>query len=167
MGGASSDCPGMGGHHDQSIIDDGINQELIDGPARPPTVAGMTSEQEKFGLRLREALRAAKLPESAAELARLVPQHGGTAVTGAAAHRWLAGQSIPRAENMRALAALLRVRLDWLYGEEEGRKIRDPRAKWEAGALDQHAIDAFLALDERHRRLVRELVSALAAIPKG
>ena len=126
----------------------------------------MTSEQEKFGLRLREALRAAKQTESAAELARLVPQHGGTAVTTAAAHRWLAGQSIPRAENMRALASLLRVRLDWLYGEEDGRKVQDPRAKWEASAMDQHAIDAFLALEERHRRLVRELVAALAAVPR-
>lgn len=125
----------------------------------------MSSEQEKFGLRLREALRAAKLPESAAELARLVPQHGGTAVTTAAAHRWLSGQSIPRAENMRALATLLRVRLDWLYGEDEGdRKVHDSRGKWQAGAMDRHAIDAFLALDERHRKLVRELISALAGI---
>lgn len=125
----------------------------------------MRSEQEKFGLRLRQALRTAKLPESAAELARLVPQHGGSAVTTAAAHRWLAGQSMPRAENMRALATLLRVRLDWLYGEtvvEGGRKVQDARGQWNASALDRHAIDAFLALDERHRRLVRELVSALA-----
>ncbi|GHD69114.1 hypothetical protein GCM10007164_11800 [Luteimonas padinae] len=141
---------------------------MIDAPARPPTVAGMTSEQEKFGLRLREALRAAKLPESAAELARLVPQYGGIPVTAAAAHRWLAGRSIPRAENMRALATLLRVRLDWLYGEEEGgRRVQDPRGKWDASAMDRHAIDAFLALDERHRKLVRELVAALAAVPRG
>ncbi|MGY1458434.1 hypothetical protein ACW5F0_07285 [Luteimonas sp. A534] len=139
----------------------------MDPFARLPS-PGMSSEQEKFGLRLREALRAAKLPESAAELARLVPQHGGTPVTGAAAHRWLMGQSIPRAENMRALAVLLRVRLDWLYGEEEGgRKVHDRRGTWEAGAMDQHAIDAFLALDERHRKLVRELVAALSDVPKG
>ena len=131
----------------------------------------MTSEQEKFGLRLREALRAAKLPESAAELARLVPQHGGSAVTTAAAHRWLAGQSMPRAENMRALANLLRVRLDWLYGEAEGedsgRRVHDTRGAWQAGAMDRHAIDAFLALGERHRRLVRELISALSGAAKG
>ena len=130
----------------------------------------MRSEQEKFGLRLREALRAAKLPESAAELARLVPQYGGTAVTTAAAHRWLAGHSMPRAENMRALATLLRVRLDWLYGEtgvEARRRVHEERGGWNASAVDCHAIDAFLALDERHRRLVRELIVALAGTARA
>ena len=66
------------------------------------------------------------------------------------------------------LDTLLRVRLDWLYGEEEGgRRVQDPRGKWDASAMDRHAIDAFLALDERHRKLVRELVAALAAVPRG
>ncbi|HLU06942.1 MAG TPA: helix-turn-helix domain-containing protein, partial [Woeseiaceae bacterium] len=83
----------------------------------------MKSEQAQFGERLREALRKAQMPESAAELARLVPQYGGTAVTTAAAHRWIRGQSIPRAENIRALATLLRVPLDWLYGVGSGKKI--------------------------------------------
>lgn len=123
----------------------------------------MKSEQAGFGERLREALRKAKLPESAAELARLVPQYGGTAVTTAAAHRWIRGQSLPRPENMRALATLLRVPLDWLYGEEpSARKVREPKVVWEASAVDRHAVDAFLALDERHRKLVRELITALA-----
>ena len=121
----------------------------------------MKSEQAQFGERLREALRKAQLPESAAELARLVPQYGGTAVTTAAAHRWIRGQSIPRAENIRALATLLRVPLDWLYGVGTGRKVREPKAGWQASAIDSHAVDAFLALDERRRKLVRELISLL------
>jgi transcriptional regulator with XRE-family HTH domain len=128
----------------------------------------MKSEQAGFGARLREALQKAKLPESAAELARLVPQCGGTAVTTAAAHRWIKGQSIPRPENMRALAKLLKVPLDWLYGEEPaGRKVREPKGAWEASVVDRHAVDAFLALDERHRKLVRELIAALAGVTKG
>lgn len=128
----------------------------------------MKSEQARFGARLREALQKAKLPESGAELARLLPQYGGAAVTPAAAHRWIKGQSIPRPENMRALATLLRVRLDWLYGEEgSGRKVREARGGWgEASAIDRHAADAFLALDERHRKLVRELIAALAGVAK-
>ena len=129
----------------------------------------MKSEQARFGARLREALRKAKLPESAAELSRLLPQYGGAAVTPAAAHRWISGQSIPRPENIRALATLLRVPLDWLYGEEggDGRKIREAKGAWEASAIDRHAIDAFLALDDRHRKLVRELIVALAATKRG
>jgi len=121
----------------------------------------MKSEQAQFGERLREALRKAQMPESAAELARLVPQYGGTAVTTAAAHRWIRGQSIPRAENIRALATLLRVPLDWLYGVGSGRKVKEPKAGWQASAIDSHAVDAFFALDERRRKLVRELIALL------
>ncbi|MGQ4660407.1 helix-turn-helix domain-containing protein [Lysobacter sp. F6437] len=125
----------------------------------------MKSEQAGFGARLREALQKAKLPESAAELARLVPQYGGTAVTTAAAHRWIKGQSIPRPENIRALATLLRVPLDWLYGEEPGgSKVREPKVAWEASVVDRHAVDAFLSLDDGHRKLVRELIAALAKV---
>lgn len=123
----------------------------------------MKSEQAQFGERLREALRKAQMPESAAELARLVPQYGGTAVTTAAAHRWIKGQSIPRAENIRALATLLRVPLDWLYGVGSDRKVREPKADWQASAVDRHAVDAFLALDDRGRKLVRELIAALTS----
>lgn len=127
----------------------------------------MKSEQARFGARLREALQKAKLPESAAELARLVPQHGGIAVTTAAAHRWIKGQSIPRPENMRALAKLLKVPMERLYGEEPaGRKVHEPKAVWDASVIDRHAVDAFLALEERHRKLVRELIAALAGVTK-
>ena len=122
----------------------------------------MKSEQARFGERLREALRKAQMPESAAELARLLPQYGGTAVTTAAAHRWIKGQSIPRAENIRALATLLRVPVEWFYGVGSGRQVKEPRAEWQASAIDRHAIDAFLALDDRSRKLVRELIAALA-----
>ena len=125
----------------------------------------MKTEQAGFGERLREALQKAKLPESAVELARLVPQFGGSAVTPAAAHRWIKGQSIPRSQNIRALAKLLKVPLDWLYGEEPGgRKVREPKAAFEASVVDRHAVDAFLALEERHRKLVRELISALGGV---
>src|SRR5690606_23720960 len=128
----------------------------------------MKSEQAQFGARLREALQKAKLPESAAELARLLLQYGGAAVTTAAAHRWIKGQSIPRPENIRALATLLRVPLDWLYGEgSDGRKVREPKMAWEASVIDRHAVDAFLSLDDSHRKLVRELIAALAKAPNS
>ena len=49
--------------------------------------------------------------------------------------------SIPRAENIRALATLLRVPLDWLYGVGSDRKVREPKAGWQASAVDSHAVD--------------------------
>lgn len=76
---------------------------------------------------------------------------------------------MPRPENIRALASLLRVPLDWLYGEEGDageRRVREKREPWQASAVDRHAVDAFLALEERHRKLVRELIAALAETAK-
>lgn len=40
-------------------------------------------------------------------------------------------------------------------------------AGWSVFYKTASAIDAFFALDERHSKLVRELVAALAAVPKG
>jgi transcriptional regulator with XRE-family HTH domain len=123
----------------------------------------MKKEQEEFGARLRAALQTAKLPESATDLARLVPRHGGTAVTTAAAHRWIKGQSIPRARNLRALAALLRVPLSSLYGDtSSANRVREPKEAWQASVIDRHAIEAFLFLEDRQRKLVRELIASLA-----
>src|SRR3546814_7380232 len=51
--------------------------------------------------------------------------------------------------------------------EGSGRKVREARGGWgEASAIDRHAADAFLALDERYRKLVRELIAALAGVTK-
>jgi transcriptional regulator with XRE-family HTH domain len=124
----------------------------------------MKSEQAAFGERLRRGLKQAGLESSPAQLVKLLARHGGTPVSPQAASGWLNGKSLPKPTNMRALAKMLKVEIRALqYGEESGRKLRDPAAtEWKAGALDQLAIDTYLALPAARRQLVRALIDALA-----
>lgn len=122
----------------------------------------MKSEQAAFAERLRAALAAAKITDKPVELVKLVARHGGGPVSQQAVSNWLNGKNMPRHQNLRALAKLLRMDPTRLqYGEEDGRKVRDKQGEWRVGALDQHAIDAFIALPEPQRKLVRALIDEL------
>ena len=72
-----------------------------------PNFAGMKSEQAAFGERFRQALKRRGLTQSASELAGLLASHGGVSVAPQAISAWLHGKSLPRPQNMRALARLL------------------------------------------------------------
>ena len=91
--------------------------------------------------------------------------HGGVSVAPQAISAWLHGKSLPRPQNMRALARLLHIEPQELqFGST--RKVRESPADWRAGAaprnaLDQHAINAFLVLPAAQRKLVRELIDQL------
>lgn len=123
----------------------------------------MKSEQAAFGERLRKGLKAAGLESSPAELVKLLARYGGTPVSAQAASGWLNGKSLPRQRNLRALAKMLSLELATLqYGEESGRRLREPGAEVKVGALDQLAIDSFLGLPAVRRQLVRALIEALA-----
>ena len=127
--------------------------------------AGMKSEQAAFGERFRQALKRRGLTQSASELAGLLASHGGVSVAPQAISAWLHGKSLPRPQNMRALARLLHIEPQELqFGST--RKVRESPADWRAGAaprnaLDQHAINAFLVLPAAQRKLVRELIDQL------
>ncbi|MDR0479055.1 MAG: helix-turn-helix domain-containing protein [Burkholderiaceae bacterium] len=125
----------------------------------------MKKEQAAFGEHLRRALRKAGLSESATELADLVSWAGGDAVTVQAAHNWIRGRTMPRRQNLKALAGALKISPEALYGDAPdaaeltaGASIRANRAP---GARDRQTIDAYLALPPKRRRLVGELVAAL------
>ncbi len=126
----------------------------------------MKSEQTAFGERFRQSLKRRGLTESASELAGLLASHGGVSVAPQAISNWLHGKSMPRPENMRALARLLHMEPQELqFGSD--RKVEESPADWRAGsaprsALDQHAVNAFLALPAAQRKLVRELIHQLA-----
>lgn len=126
----------------------------------------MKSEQAAFGERFRQALKRRGLTDSASELAGLLASHGGVSVAPQAISNWLHGKSLPRAENLRALAKLLHMDPQELqFGGE--RQVQESPADWRTGAaprtaLDQHAINAFLALPAAQRKLVRDLIDQLA-----
>jgi hypothetical protein len=122
----------------------------------------MKKEQAAFGHHLRHALREAGLPESATELADLVSWAGGDAVTPQAAHNWIKGRATPRRQNLKALAAALKISPEALYGDMPD--AANPAAGGlgrAPGARDRQTIDAYLALPLKRRRLVGELVTAL------
>ena len=122
----------------------------------------MKSEQVLFGERLRNAVKAAGYAESPSELARLIPRHGGDPTTPQAVSRWLHGKSMPRQRNLKALAHLLRIEATTLqYGAEGGSRIRDQRVEFRISAQDQHAIDGFISLPPKARKLVRDLIEHL------
>ena len=125
----------------------------------------MKSEAENFAERLRAALKATNTSDKPVDLMKLVPRHGGSAVSQQAVSNWLNGRNMPRARNIRALAKLLRMDPVHLqFGEEEARKVREPHVVWNAkgSALDHHAIDDYFALPEPQRKLVRELIDELS-----
>jgi transcriptional regulator with XRE-family HTH domain len=122
----------------------------------------MKSEQALFGERLRNAVKAAGYAESPSELARLLTRHGGDPTTPQAISRWLHGKSMPRQRNLKALAQLLRIEPTALqYGSDTTSRVRESRTEFRISAPDQHAIDGFIALSPKARKLVRDLIEYL------
>jgi transcriptional regulator with XRE-family HTH domain len=124
----------------------------------------MSDEQAEFGRRLREALKAAGLGESAVQLADLVSSYGGEAVSPQAAHRWIRGKSVPRPVNLKALARALGTRADTLYGElaDAGQPAAEPSGCRMVPGREQRTFDAFLTLPSKQREAIRALIEALA-----
>lgn len=123
----------------------------------------MKSEQAAFGERFRAALKAQGQSESPSEIADLLPRYGGMPVSAQAVSGWLTGKSVPRQANLLALAKMLRMNPHALqYGDSTGRSILEPDRTWKMAAADQLAIDAFLALSNPQRKVIRDLIATLA-----
>lgn len=123
----------------------------------------------EFAERLRKAMRAAGYEDRPAVLEReFNDRFWGSSVTFQAASRWLRGTSVPTQDKLEVLA-------DWLcvdpsvlrYGEKAAaRKVSDSRSGWPVpmSARDRLAMQAFVALPGPQRKLVRDLIAALAEI---
>jgi transcriptional regulator with XRE-family HTH domain len=124
----------------------------------------MKSEQALFGERLRAAIKVSGYAESPTEIAKLLGRFDGDPATPQAISRWLHGKSMPRQRNIKALARMLRIDPALLqYGGTESarRGVREPRLEYRVSALDQHAMDAFVVLPAKKRKLVREIIDVL------
>lgn len=125
----------------------------------------MKKEQAAFGARLAAALAEAGIEASPAELEKMLARYGGEPVTPQAISGWLSGKHMPKQANMRALAAMLGIEPHVLqFGAKGKPRIGEGRAAWPPaiGAQDRLALDAFLALPAAQRKLVREVILALA-----
>lgn len=129
----------------------------------------MDKEKAEFAERLREALEAKGIEASAAVVEkRFNSRYDGAAVTAQAVSGWLNGKSIPKQDKLRVLAALVGLEPHELqFGGRH--RVGDAVAEWPQGlgAQDRSMMDAYLSLPALQRKLVRELVAALAGITKG
>lgn len=129
------------------------------------------NEKQQFAERLRTALVDAGYEPRASVLeTHFNSRYWGRSVTYQAARRWLIGLSIPEQEKLQVLADWLGVEPHVLrYGHTAGKtRTAEPRAAWDAAAspIDRKAIDMFLALPAERRKLVREWIAVLAALPE-
>lgn len=123
----------------------------------------MDKEKAAFATRLRAALEARCIEASAAVVEkRFNSRYEGAPVTAQAVSGWLNGQYIPKQDKLRVLAGLVGMEPhELLFGT---RSLGDAVLEWPAalGTDDRRMMDGYLSLPVTQRRLVRELVAALA-----
>lgn len=124
------------------------------------------NEKMEFAERLRTAMLAAGYPDRPAVLEReFNSRYWGRSVTFQAVSRWLGGKSIPSQDKLQVIAQWLKVEPQALrFGDRAVTAIREQRAQWEDPAFydDREAIDAFLALPNEQRKVVRDVIKAFA-----
>ena len=127
------------------------------------TSASMNDKLD-FAQRLRAAMLAAGYPDRPAVLEReFNSRYWGRSVTFQAVSRWLGGKSIPAQDKLQVLAQWLQVEPQVLrYGEQAMTTIREPRGNWATPELypEREAIEAFLALPDEQRKVVRDVILA-------
>ena len=125
----------------------------------------MKDEKAEFSARLRAALKEARIEASPVVLEkRFNSRYDGAPVTSQAISGWLNGKAIPRQDKLRVLAAMLGMDAHVLqYGGGPRSRISEVAGAWEAlSAAERAMVDAYISLAPPQRKLVRELVAALA-----
>ena len=124
----------------------------------------MDKEKAEFAARLRAALEARGIEASAAVVEkRFNSRFEGAPVTAQAVSGWLNGKSLPKQDKLRVLAAMVGMAPHELQFGGRNR-VGDAGSEWPQAlaAQDRSMIDAYLSLPVAQRKLVRELVAALA-----
>lgn len=126
----------------------------------------LADEKQGFSKRLREAMRKAGVsPGGPTRVAREFNlRYHGDPVSTQAVRKWLAGESLPSQDKIRALALWLEVSPQWLrFGEAERREAH-AIAKQELSTYRADSASLtkkFELLNEPHKKMVLELVHAL------
>ena len=124
----------------------------------------MKDEKAEFSTRLRAALKDARIEASPAVLEkRFNSRYTGAPVTSQAISGWLNGKAIPRQDKLRVLAALVGIDAHVLQYGGRGSRVGETKGAWEGLSPSERAmVDAYVTLAPPQRKLVRELVAALA-----
>lgn len=129
-----------------------------------------------FAQRLQDAMVAAGLKPRPSVLLNLFNAHyWGKSVSFQAVSRWLRGQAMPAHDKLLVLAEVLKVEPEVLsFGQAVRHRVQEHRKRWEEGVdyQEREVFDAFLNLPAPQRKVMREVIMALAlaqmhAKPKG
>lgn len=125
-----------------------------------------SNEKQAFARRLSECFTKAGYPLKPALLTREFNlRHWGRPISLQALSKWLAGTAFPSQDKLITLAEWLRVTPQALrYGEAIGNRISQQSALWRESLdyKERQLFETILALAPEHRRVVSEVVIALA-----
>ena len=124
-----------------------------------------TDEKRAFAQRLREALLAQGLQPSPTRVANAFNlRHWGRSITPHTARNWLLGKALPTQDKLRTLADWLQVSPEALRfgGLHAARGVADTTLAPALNLVDQEMLARYQALPPPERRLVCEVVAALA-----
>lgn len=120
----------------------------------------------EFAQRLREAMQAAGLQPRPSVLLNLFNNHyWGRSVTFQAVSRWLKGEAIPAQDKLVLLAEMLRVEPSMLrFGADAQARLQTREKRWDDGVgyVERETFEAFMNLPVPQRKLVGEIIRALA-----
>lgn len=93
-------------------------------------------------------------------------RYAGNPISVHAARKWLLGESIPAHDKLLTLAGWLRVSAEWLlYGEGGMRTVSAVQQNpAHYAVVDMELMREVAALNQEHRRIIREMVAVLAGI---
>lgn len=125
----------------------------------------MKTVKQQFAQRLREAMQRAGYEPRPAVLEREFNlRYWGKPMTLHGVRRWLLGETMPDEDKLVVLAEWLDIEPQQLhFGTEVATRTRDRQARWEAATQhrERETFEAFLALPEPQKRVVREVIRAL------
>lgn len=124
------------------------------------------SEKYAFSDRLRAAMQAQGLPARPTVVEREFNKRWpGQPVSPQAAWNWLNARAMPSQDKLQVLAEWLHVEPEVLrFGERVRHTVQEHRQRWgeDMNYAEREAVDVFLRLPDHERRLIREVILALA-----
>lgn len=126
------------------------------------------NQKLEFAQRLREAMLAVGLQPRPGVLHNLFnARYWGPSVSFQAVSCWLKGQAIPAQDKLQLLAEILKVEPEVLrYGQDVRRRVQEKRKRWDEALSyqEREMFDVYLQLPVAQRKLVREVIDALALV---
>jgi len=126
------------------------------------------SEKTEFSQRLREAMDRAGYAASPSVLEHEFNlRWHGRSISNQAAWGWLNSRAIPTQDKLLVLAEWLKVEPEVLrFGEAVRHRLSEYHRRWDEGLnyVEREAIDAYLRLPAAQRKVVREVILAMAQV---